>query len=106
MASIPDVKDWRNKMPVKDEYQEGSSNFLIEARLTDTEFMTAYGTQKEPKIIVLGSGQGFMEDEALSGVYEVTDFFNLNELVRIKSNCDVDGMFDQNFNDVVCMFDE
>lgn len=97
LSSIPDVQEWRNKTPVKDQYQEGSSNFLIEARLTDTGFMTAYGTQKEPKIIVLSSGQGFMEDEALSGVYEIADFFNLNELVRIKSNCDVDGMFDQKF---------
>ena len=72
-------------------------NYFINAGLSETGYMMAYGTKQQPKLITLGSGQGVTEDERFSGVYDITDFFNSKNLIRIPSNCDVEGLFEQKF---------
>ena len=72
-------------------------NYFINAGLSGTGYMKAYGTKQQPKLVVLSSGQGVMEDEGLNGVYKLNDYFNQRDLINIPSNCDVDGLFDQKF---------
>ena len=72
-------------------------NYFINAGLSETGYMKAYGTKQQPKLVVLSSGQGVMEDEGLNGVYKLNDYFNQRDLINIPSNCDVDGLFDQKF---------
>lgn len=72
------------------------ANYSINAGLTETGSMMAYGNKQQPKLVVLSSGQGVMEDEGLNGVYKLNDYFDQKDLTNIHSNCDVEGMFDQN----------
>lgn len=97
LATLPNVQEWRNKTPEKNGYTPSDPNYFINAGLSETGYMMAYGTKQQPKLITLGSGQGVMEDEGLNGVYKITDFFNSNNLTRIPSNCDVEGLFEQKF---------
>lgn len=97
VAALPNVQEWLEKTPVKNEYEPEDPNYSISARLNDTSSMAAYGTKSQPNIITLGSSQGVMEDESLRGVYELNDFFNQSDLTRIPSNCDVDSRFVQKF---------
>ena len=97
LASLPNIQEWLEKTPVKNDYRPEDPNYSISARLNDTSSMAAYGTKKQPNIITLGSGQGVMEDEQLRGIYELNDFFSQNDLTRIPSNCDVDSLFTQKF---------
>lgn len=97
LAALPNVQEWRNKTPEKNEYTPSDPNYSINAGLTETSHMTAYGTKQQPKIVVLSSGQGVMEDEWLRGVYELNDYFDQKDLTNIPSNCDVEARFEQRF---------
>ena len=97
MAALPHVQEWRNKTPEKNGYTPSDPNYSINAGLSETGYMMAYGTKQQPKLVVLSSGQGVMEDEGLNGVYKLNDYFNQKDLTNIPSNCDVEGMFDQKF---------
>lgn len=97
LAALPNVQEWRNKSPKKDELTPSDPNYSINAGLSETGHMVAYGTKQQPKLVVLSSGQGFMEDEGLNGVYTLNDYFNQKDLTNIPSNCDVEGLFDQKF---------
>ena len=48
-------------------------NYSINAGLTETGSMMAYGNKQQPKLVVLSSGQGVMEDEGLNGVYKLNE---------------------------------
>ena len=50
--------------------------------------MQAYGTEAQPNVILIGSGQGVSDDETGSAVYQLHDLFREKELTRIPSNCD------------------
>ena len=97
LTTLPNVQEWRVKSPIKEEGSSESSIYSINAGLSDTSWMGAYGTKAQPNIVVLSSGQGITEDESLGGVYELKDFFNQSDLTRISSNCDVDSRFVQKF---------
>lgn len=97
LAALPNVQEWRNKTPQKNGYMPSDPNYSINAGLTETGSMMAYGNKQQPKLVVLSSGQGVMEDEGLNGVYKLNDYFNQKDLTNIPSNCDVEGMFDQKF---------
>lgn len=97
LAALPNVQEWRVKSPIKEEGSSESSIYSINAGLSDTSWMNAYGTKAQPNMVVLGSGQGVIEDSSLEGVYELSDFFNQQDLTRIPSNCDVDSRFVQKF---------
>ena len=97
LAALPNVQEWRNKTPQKNEYMPSDPNYSINAGLTETGSMMAYGNKQQPKLFVLSSGQGVMEDEGLNGVYKLNDYFDQKDLTNIPSNCDVEGMFDQKF---------
>lgn len=97
LAALPNVKEWRVKSPIKEEGSSESSIYSINAGLSDTSWMSAYGTKAQPNMVVLSSGQGVIEDSSLEGVYELSDFFNQQDLTRIPSNCDVDSRFVQKF---------
>ena len=97
VAALPNVQEWLEKTPVKNEYEPEDPNYSINARLNETSSMSAYGNKSRPNIITLGSGQGITEDESLGGVYKLNDFFNQKDLTRIPSNCDVDSRFVQKF---------
>ena len=97
LAALPNVQEWRNKTPQKNGYMPSDANYSINAGLTETGSMMAYGNKQQPKLVVLSSGQGVMEDEGLNGVYKLNDYFDQKDLTNIHSNCDVEGMFDQKF---------
>lgn len=97
LAALPNVQEWRNKTPEKDELTPSDPNYSINADLSETGYMIAYGTKQQPKLITLGSSQGAIEDEELSGIYDITDFFNSKNLIRIPSNCDVEDVLEQKF---------
>lgn len=97
LAAIPNVQEWLEKTPVKNEYEPEDPNYSINARLNETSSMSAYGNKSRPNIITLGSSQGVMDDSSLGGIYELNDFFNQKDLTRIPSNCDVDSLFTQKF---------
>ena len=97
LAALPNVQEWRNKTPQKNGYMPSDPNYSINAGLTETGSMMAYGNKQQPKLVVLSSGQGVMEDEGLNGVYKLNDYFDQKDLTNIPSNCDVEGMFDQKF---------
>ena len=97
LAALPNVQEWRVKSPIKEEGSSESSIYSINAGLSDTSWMSAYGTKAQPNMVVLSSGQGVIEDSSLEGVYELSDFFNQQDLTRIPSNCDVDSRFVQKF---------
>ena len=97
VAALPNVQEWLEKTPVKNEYEPEDPNYSINARLNETSSMAAYGTKSQPNIITLGSSQGVMDDSSLGGIYELNDFFNQKDLTRIPSNCDVDSLFTQKF---------
>ena len=97
LAALPNVQEWRNKAPEKNGYTASDPNYSINAGLTETGSMMAYGNKQQPKLVVLSSGQGVMEDEGLNGVYKLNDYFDQKDLTNIPSNCDVEGMFDQKF---------
>lgn len=94
---MPNVQEWRNKTPEKNGYTPSDPNYSINAGLSETGYMKVYGTKQQPKLVTLSSGQGFMEDEGLSGVYTLNDYFDQKDLTNIPSNCDVEGLFDQKF---------
>ena len=97
LAAIPNVQEWRVKSPIKQEGSSESSIYSINAGLSDSSWMGAYGTKAQPNMVVFSSGQGVMEDSSLGGVYELNDFFSQSDLTRISSNCDVDSRFVQKF---------
>ncbi|WP_201624539.1 WG repeat-containing protein [Psychrobacter immobilis] len=97
VAALPNVQEWLEKTPVKNEYEPEDPNYSINARLNETSSMAAYGTKSQPNIITLGSSQGVMDDSSLGGIYELNDFFNQKDLTRIPSNCDVNSLFTQKF---------
>lgn len=97
VAALPNVQEWLEKTPVKNEYEPEDPNYSINARLNETSSMSAYGNKSRPNIITLGSSQGVMDDSSLGGIYELNDFFNQKDLTRIPSNCDVDSGFVQKF---------
>lgn len=93
LAVIPNVQEWRNKIPTID----GGISYSINADLNDTGSMSAYGSKKQANVIVISSYQSALESEHLEGVYHASDIFNQKDLTRIPSNCDVDSLFKQNF---------
>ncbi|WP_296202308.1 WG repeat-containing protein [Psychrobacter sp. UBA3962] len=97
LTALPNVQGWQNKTPEKNKYMPSDPNYSINADLSETGYMIAYGTKQQPKLVTLGSGQGIMEDEELRGVHDITDFFNSKNLIRIPSNCDVDDVLEQKF---------
>ncbi len=88
LASISAVKEWNPRTPTKDEYSPEKNQYYIWGGLDDVGGMRAVGTEAQPEIITIGSGQSVMEDETGSKVYKIEDLFRESELTRIKSNCD------------------
>ena len=101
LANMPHIKEWQNKTPKQDSYNVEDKNYYISADLVGSTGMhnfITYGTQQQPRLITFGSSQAHEEDEWLEGIYKVTDFFDLNELVLINSNCEIDNpTFKQKF---------
>ena len=71
LAEIPDVREWRNKIPTLD----GGTNYSIIGDLDDHSYVVAYGTKTKPSLINISSGQGIAEDEPTSAVYKLEDLF-------------------------------
>lgn len=104
LANLPNVEEWLIKTPQQGSYNPENKNYYIEANLKSPAdmhniiFMRSYGIQQQPKLITLGSIQSYEDDEELRGVYKIKDFFDLHELVPIKSNCEIDNpTFKQKF---------
>ncbi|WP_230657362.1 WG repeat-containing protein [Psychrobacter sp. I-STPA10] len=97
LAALPDVQEWDNKTAKIDANTPNNPIYSILAVLNNTSTMMVYGSQQQPNLVLLRSGQGVMEDDTLSGVSYLDDFFNSEDLTRIPSNCDVDSIFEQKF---------
>lgn len=99
LAKIPNVQEWNNKRPARNEYLPEDPSYSISGGLSEHGGLSVYGTETQPMLITIGSGQGVMEDETGSGVYKLEDLFRASELTRIKSNCDTeeDSLFSQQF---------
>ena len=99
LAKMPNVQEWNNKKPARNEYLPEDPSYSISGGLGEHGGIAAYGTETQPMLITIGSAQGVMEDETGSGVYKLEDLFRPSELTRIKSNCDTeeDSLFSQQF---------
>ena len=99
LANTPDIQKWDPKTPTKNEYAPEDPSYSIRGGLDEHGGMAIYGTKAKPVLIIIGSGQGVMEDETGSAVYKIEDLFRENELTRVKSNCDTeeDDLFSQQF---------
>lgn len=58
LSALPNVQEWLEKTPIKNEYKPEDPNYFINARLNEISSMSAYGSKNHPNIITLGSGQG------------------------------------------------
>lgn len=88
LAKAPDIKEWHNQKPARNEYLPEDPTYSISGSLDDYGALQAYGTQSQPNVILIGSGQGVADDETGSAVYQLHDLFRAKELTRITSNCD------------------
>ncbi|WP_201583327.1 hypothetical protein [Psychrobacter jeotgali] len=99
LADTPDIKEWYSKTPAQNEHLPEDPSYSIRGGLDNYGGIAVYGTQEQPEIITIGSGQAVMEDETGSAVYKLEDLFRESELTRVKSNCDKgeNELFSQQF---------